>query len=64
MASASPPPQLGQVLSSFMFGQEFGGQQTLSRMYILHVLLLPLLTYALIGLHITIVWIQGIAEPH
>ncbi|MHB8585904.1 MAG: cytochrome b [Thermoplasmatota archaeon] len=64
MASASPPPILGQVVSSFMFGQTFGGQQTISRMYILHVILLPLVTYAVIGLHITIVWIQGIAEPH
>jgi len=64
MAAASPPPIVGRVLSSFMFGEVFGSQQTLSRMYILHVVLLPLAAMALIGLHIFVVWVQGIAEPH
>ena len=64
MAAASPPPIVGRVLSSFMFGEEFGTQQTLSRMYILHVVLLPLAAFGLIGLHIFLVWVQGIAEPH
>ncbi|HVL47530.1 MAG TPA: cytochrome b N-terminal domain-containing protein [Candidatus Thermoplasmatota archaeon] len=64
MAAATPPPALGRIVASFMFGNQFGTQQTLTRMYVLHVLLLPLAAVALIGLHIVIVWIQGIAEPH
>jgi quinol-cytochrome oxidoreductase complex cytochrome b subunit len=64
MASATPPPALGQVVASFMFGREFGTQETISRMFLLHVLILPLVAYAVVGLHILIVWIQGIAEPH
>jgi quinol-cytochrome oxidoreductase complex cytochrome b subunit len=33
-------------------------------MYILHVFVLPFVVTALIALHIGIVWVQGIAEPH
>jgi cytochrome b6 len=64
MAAATPPPALGRMVAAFMFGNQFGTQQTLTRMYVLHVLLLPLVAVALIGLHILIVWVQGIAEPH
>lgn len=64
MAASSPPAALGRLLGSFVFGFEYGSQQTLSRMYLLHVVLLPIITFAIIALHILIVWIQGIAEPH
>jgi quinol-cytochrome oxidoreductase complex cytochrome b subunit len=47
-----------------VFANEYGTQQTLTRMYVLHVVLLPIIAAALIGLHIVLVWIQGIAEPH
>jgi quinol-cytochrome oxidoreductase complex cytochrome b subunit len=33
-------------------------------MYILHVFVLPFVTTAVIAVHIGIVWMQGIAEPH
>lgn len=64
MASASPPPAFGQWVAGLVFGGLQLGQATITRMYILHVFLLPIITYTVIGLHIFIVWIQGIAEPH
>lgn len=64
MALATPPPILGQWAAGLVFGGVELGQATVTRMYILHVFVLPILTYGLIGLHIFLVWIQGIAEPH
>ncbi|MHB8604762.1 MAG: cytochrome b [Thermoplasmatota archaeon] len=64
MASATPPAALGHVVSAAIFGEEYGSQQTITRMYILHILLLPGAAAALMVLHIALVWIQGIAEPH
>jgi quinol-cytochrome oxidoreductase complex cytochrome b subunit len=64
MASSSPPAIFGRTISAFLFAEQYGSQQTLTRMYVLHVVILPIVAAALIGLHITLVWIQGIAEPH
>lgn len=64
MAASSPPAVLGRILAAMVFAEEYGSQQTLTRMYVLHVVLLPVITATLIGLHIALVWIQGIAEPH
>lgn len=64
MAASSPPAIFGRTVAALMFAEEYGSQQTLTRMYVLHVVLLPLIAFALIALHITLVWIQGIAEPH
>ncbi|MFA5861909.1 MAG: cytochrome b N-terminal domain-containing protein, partial [Candidatus Thermoplasmatota archaeon] len=64
MAASSPPAIFGRTISAFLFAEEYGSQQTITRMYFLHVVLLPIVAAALIGLHIALVWIQGIAEPH
>lgn len=64
MAASSPPAIFGRVVSAMLFAEEYGSQQTLTRMYVLHVVIFPLVAVALIGLHIALVWIQGIAEPH
>lgn len=66
MAMGSPGMGIGlnEWIAGFMFGGTSLGQATLTRMYIYHVFLLPLLIMGTIGLHIAIVWIQGIAEPH
>lgn len=64
MAVSSPPAVFGRIVSGLIFAEEYGSQQTLTRMYVLHVVLFPLIAVALIGLHIALVWIQGIAEPH
>jgi quinol-cytochrome oxidoreductase complex cytochrome b subunit len=64
MALATPPPAMGQWAAGLVFGGSTLGQHTVVRMYILHVFILPIITYATVGLHIFLVWIQGIAEPH
>ena len=64
MAASSPPAIFGRIVAALLFAEEYGSQQTLTRMYVLHVVLLPIIAFALIGLHIALVWIQGIAEPH
>jgi len=64
MAGSTPPAIIGRAVGAFVFAHEYGTQQTLTRMYFLHVVLLPVVAAALIGLHIALVWIQGIAEPH
>ncbi|WP_058367228.1 cytochrome b [Haloparvum sedimenti] len=57
-------PLVGEWAAQLVFGGFTLGQATLVRMYILHVFLLPFVVTALIALHVGIVWVQGIAEPH
>ena len=57
-------PLIGEWVAQLMFGGFTLGQSTLIRMYILHVFLLPFVVTTLIAIHIGIVWMQGIAEPH
>jgi quinol-cytochrome oxidoreductase complex cytochrome b subunit len=57
-------PLIGEWVAQLMFGGFTLSQSTLQRMYILHVFFLPFVTTALIAVHIGIVWMQGIAEPH
>jgi cytochrome b6 len=64
MAASSPPAVFGRIVAALLFAEEYGSQQTLTRMYVLHVVLLPGIAATLIFLHIALVWIQGIAEPH
>jgi len=57
-------PIVGEWVAQLVFGGFSLGQATLQRMYILHVFLLPFVVTTLIAIHIGIVWMQGIAEPH
>jgi cytochrome b6 len=57
-------PLIGEWVAQLLFGGFTLSQSTVQRMYILHVFLLPFVTTALIAVHIGIVWMQGIAEPH
>jgi cytochrome b6 len=57
-------PLAGEWVAQLIFGGFSLGQSTLIRMYILHVFLLPFVVTSLIAIHIGIVWVQGIAEPH
>jgi quinol-cytochrome oxidoreductase complex cytochrome b subunit len=57
-------PLIGEYVAQLLFGGFTVTQATLQRMYILHVFLLPFLVTTLIAIHIGIVWMQGIAEPH
>jgi quinol-cytochrome oxidoreductase complex cytochrome b subunit len=63
MSRASPV--IGDVLARLLFGDI----NTLSGVYILrfywlHVFILPLIVTGLIVLHMGLVWLQGVAEPH
>jgi quinol-cytochrome oxidoreductase complex cytochrome b subunit len=57
-------PLIGEWAAQLIWGGFSLGQPTLQRMYILHVFLLPFVVTTLIAVHIGIVWMQGIAEPH
>ncbi|WP_336022066.1 cytochrome b [Halobellus salinisoli] len=57
-------PLVGEWAAQLLFGGFSLSQATLQRMYIIHVFLLPFVVTALIAIHIGIVWVQGIAEPH
>jgi quinol-cytochrome oxidoreductase complex cytochrome b subunit len=57
-------PLAGEWVAQLMFGGFSLGQATLQRMYILHVFLLPFVVTTVIAIHLGLVWMQGIAEPH
>ena len=57
-------PLIGDWVAQLIFGGFTLGEATLQRMYILHVFVLPFVVTGLIAVHIGIVWMQGIAEPH
>ncbi|MFB6096805.1 MAG: cytochrome bc complex cytochrome b subunit [Haloferacaceae archaeon] len=57
-------PLIGEWIAQLLFGGFTLGAATLKRMYILHVFLLPFVVTSVIAIHIGIVWLQGIAEPH
>ena len=57
-------PVAGDWFADLVFGGTELGAATLTRMYFFHVLLLPLATITLMGVHLIAVYIQGLAEPH
>ena len=52
------------LLSRLMFGGTNINDQLIPRMYVLHVWVLPFVLFGLMVLHMFIVWLQGMAEPH
>lgn len=57
-------PVLGTWLQGFLFGGSVLSQATLTRMYVYHIFLFPAVALGLMLVHMLIVWLQGIAEPH
>ena len=57
-------PIIGEWVAQLLFGGFTLGQPTLQRMYLIHVFIFPFIVTGLIAVHIGIVWMQGIAEPH
>ncbi len=55
-------PLIGDALATFMKGGEQIGPNTLTRMYNLHVGILPVTMVLLIGLHVAILRIHGVSE--
>ncbi len=51
-------PLVGTYLSFFVFGGEFPGDIFISRLYGIHILLIPGIILALITVHLMIVWYQ------
>ncbi|KOX23403.1 cytochrome bc complex cytochrome b subunit [Nocardiopsis sp. NRRL B-16309] len=51
-------PLVGTYVSMFLFGGEFPGEDIITRLYMLHILLLPALLLALIVAHFMILWHQ------
>jgi len=57
-------PVIGDLIGNMLFGGPELSGATIIRMYYLHVFVLPLIGGALMVLHMGIVWMQGVAEPH
>ena len=51
-------PVIGTWSHWLLFGSEFPGTEILPRLYTLHILLIPGLMLALIGIHVGLVWYQ------
>jgi menaquinol-cytochrome c reductase cytochrome b subunit len=56
-------PYIGEYIRFAMRGGQEIGQVTLTRFYAIHVVVLPLITAATIGLHLVQIRRQGIAGP-
>ncbi len=56
-------PFVGEMLASIGFGGSLSAE-TVSKMYGFHVALLPMAGASLVLIHLIIIWIQGMAEPH
>ena len=56
-------PYIGEYLRYGMRGGEEIGQVTLTRFYAIHVMVLPLITAATVGLHLVQIRRQGISGP-
>ncbi|KAA9154403.1 cytochrome bc complex cytochrome b subunit [Amycolatopsis acidicola] len=51
-------PIMGTWLHWALFGGEFPGNQIIPRLYTIHILLLPGIMLALVGVHLALVWYQ------
>ena len=56
-------PFLGPFISQFLQGGTYIGDDTLSRFYAIHMLMIPGAIFALIGLHLYLVIRLGVASP-
>lgn len=56
-------PVIGSWISQFLRGGEDVGADTLTRFYLFHVCLLPLMIFLLIGVHIFLIQKLGISHP-
>ncbi len=57
-------PIIGDLIATVMFGGLELTGATVLRMYWFHIFILPLVGIGVMLLHMTLVWVQGIAEPH
>jgi len=58
-------PYLGDLQAQLVFGgTDISTTNYVLRMYWWHVFILPFISVGLMLLHMALVWIQGVAEPH
>lgn len=57
-------PYVGETVAKIMFSGTDINAGMIPRMYVLHVWILPFILFGLMVLHMFIVWLQGMAEPH
>jgi quinol-cytochrome oxidoreductase complex cytochrome b subunit len=60
---AASAPLLGPAIARFLRGGEDVGGATLTRFFAFHVMVLPLITFALVGLHVLLVQKHGMSTP-
>ena len=51
-------PLIGPWMAFLLFGGEFPAEEIISRLYVMHILLIPALIVGLLGAHLAIVWRQ------
>jgi ubiquinol-cytochrome c reductase cytochrome b subunit len=51
-------PLIGTWVAFLIFGGEFPAQQIISRLFVIHIMLVPALIIALLGAHLAILWRQ------
>ena len=61
---ATSIPAMGPLMAQIVFGGTQLTGDTVTRMYWLHIFVLPLIGTVLIIVHMALVWIQGEGEPH
>jgi ubiquinol-cytochrome c reductase cytochrome b subunit/cytochrome b6 len=59
---ANAVPLVGPMIAFFMRGGAEVGPQTLTRFYMLHIGVLPLVAFVLIGLHVLLIRLHGVTE--
>lgn len=60
---AQKTPFIGDALANMLRGGTEIGQNTLSRFYAIHIMLLPLLLLPVLGVHLWIIQAHGMSEP-
>jgi len=63
MARSIPPPALGEFVLHFLRGGENVSGDTLTRFFVMHVIILPILAAALIAVHLIMIRTTGISNP-
>ena len=56
-------PFVGEITADILRGGAEVGQGTLSRFFVIHVIILPLALFALLGVHLVLVQLHGMSEP-
>jgi cytochrome b6 len=60
----SVPFGIGEIIGKIVFSGSDINAGLIPRMYVFHVWILPFVLFGMMVLHMFIVWLQGMAEPH